>query len=164
MRRIAPPGMSAALPTSFPFGESDTLQSDGLVELIMTYQMHTDSHRYRWNSGRIGRYRKLRPVGRLYSFIRVHLRSSVVRIRGLGSVAILPRAVHPRDSRETIRGCSHSSQDRNRQIEDGASIATAGRVAGADDRIFPVPGSRRHETPAAEVQTSAPVSSATAPA
>jgi hypothetical protein len=42
MRRIAPPGMSAALPTSFPLGGSDTLQSDGLDELFMTYRICAD--------------------------------------------------------------------------------------------------------------------------
>ena len=127
-------------------------------------QIHTDSHRYSWSSERIGWHRKLRTVGRLYSFIRVHLRSSVVKIRGLGLVTPLPRRVHPRDSRETIRGCRRSSQDRNRQTEDGAPIAIAGRVVGTDDRISPVAGSSRQATPAAETQTNSPASSVTAPA
>jgi hypothetical protein len=54
-------------------------------------QMHTDSHGYGRSSGRMGRYRNVRTVGCLSPFIRVHLRSSVVKIRGLGLVAVPPR-------------------------------------------------------------------------
>ena len=127
-------------------------------------QIHTDSHRYSWSSERIGRHRKLRTIGRLYSSIRVHLRSSVVKIRGLGLVTPLPRRVHPRDSRETIRGFSRVFQDRKLQPEDSASTATSERATGVDASIFPVAGSRRQATPAAEVQTSVPASSTTASA
>jgi len=70
-------------------------QVTGIFDLKpgMEPQMHTDSHKYDWSSGRIGRHREVRTVGRLGSFIRVHLRSSVAKKGGLGLVAASPRQV-----------------------------------------------------------------------
>jgi hypothetical protein len=72
-------------------------EATGILDLKigMEPQMHTDAHRYDWSLGRIGRHREVRTVGRLGSFIRVHLRSSVVKKGGLGLVAASPRQVHP---------------------------------------------------------------------
>jgi hypothetical protein len=74
-------------------------QATGIFDLKtgMQPQMHTDSHRYDWSSGRMGRHRKVRTVGHLGSFIRVHMCSSVVKNTGLGLVAASPRQAHPRN-------------------------------------------------------------------